>query len=125
MPLLHALLIIHLSSALVNVLDCLWDLLLNSTHCIPQRFLIKRNTAKYLGNRRLYIDALQYVASSDLTCNKTENTMSAFCTVSMMLCYVIVKTVVSIDRIRMLKTDCSGETRLAPHVPSSLSWKAL
>ena len=44
--------------------------------------------------------------------------------VSMMLCYVTVKTVVSIDRIRMLRTDCSGETRLAPHVPSSLSWKA-
>ena len=44
--------------------------------------------------------------------------------VSMMLCYVTVKTVISIDRIRMLKTDCSGETRLAPHVPSSLSWKA-
>ena len=43
---------------------------------------------------------------------------------AMMLCYVTVKTVVSIDRIRMLKTDCSGETRRAPHVPSSLSWKA-
>ena len=35
-----------------------------------------------------------------------------------------IDTVVSIDCIRMLKTDCSGETRLAPHVPSSLSWKA-
>ena len=37
--------------------------------------------------------------------------------------YVTVKTVVSIDRIRMLRTDGSGETRLALHVPSSLSWK--
>ena len=44
--------------------------------------------------------------------------------VSMMLCYVTVKTVVSIDHIRMLRTDCSGETRLALHTPSSLSWKA-
>ena len=36
----------------------------------------------------------------------------------------LVKTVVSMDRIRMLRTNCSGETRLAPHIPSSLSWKA-
>ena len=38
--------------------------------------------------------------------------------VLMMLCYVTVKTVLSIDRIRMLKTDCSGETRFALHIPS-------
>ena len=31
---------------------------------------------------------------------------------------------VSCIPLRMLKTDCSGETRLAPIVPSSLSWKA-
>ena len=39
--------------------------------------------------------------------------------VSMMLRCVIVKTVASIDPIGMLRTDCSGETRLALHVPSS------
>ena len=44
--------------------------------------------------------------------------------VSMILCYVTLKTVVSIDRTRMLRTDCSGETILALHIPSSLSWKA-
>ena len=44
--------------------------------------------------------------------------------VSMMLRYVTIKTVVPIDLIRMLRTDCSAETRLALHVPSSLSWKA-
>ena len=30
-----------------------------------------------------------------------------------------VKTVASIDPLGMLRTDCSGETRLALHVPSS------
>ena len=39
--------------------------------------------------------------------------------VSMMLRYVTVKTVVSIDLTGMLRTDCSGQTRLALHVPSS------
>ena len=32
---------------------------------------------------------------------------------------MIVKAVELVDLIEMRKTDCSGETRLAPHVPSS------
>ena len=39
--------------------------------------------------------------------------------VSMMLHYVCVNTVVPIDLIGMLRTDCSGETRLALHASSS------
>ena len=31
----------------------------------------------------------------------------------------IVKTVELVDRIEMRKTDCFGEARLVPHVPSS------
>ncbi len=38
---------------------------------------------------------------------------------SMMLHYVIVKTVVLVGLIGMHKTGCSGETRLVLHVPSS------
>ena len=75
--------------------------------------------------------AARQIASSSSTikhacclCAAWYTHLDALGLVSMMLCYVTVKTVVSIDRIRMLKTDCSGETRLAPHVPSSLSWKA-
>ena len=37
----------------------------------------------------------------------------------MMLRCVIVKTVELVDLIEMRKTDCAGETRLVPHVPSS------
>ena len=37
----------------------------------------------------------------------------------MMLRCVIVKTVELVDLIEMRKTDCVGETRLVPHVPSS------
>ncbi len=40
---------------------------------------------------------------------------------SMMLCYVIGKIVASIDFIRMHRTNCSGKTRIAWHVPGS-SW---
>ena len=39
--------------------------------------------------------------------------------VSMMLCYVIVMSVTSTDHLGMLRIDCSGNTRLALHVPSS------
>ena len=38
---------------------------------------------------------------------------------SMMLLCMIVKPVGLVDRIRMLRTDCFGKTRLVPHVPSS------
>jgi len=38
---------------------------------------------------------------------------------TMMLHYVIVKTVVFVGLIGMHKTGCSGETKLALHVPSS------
>jgi hypothetical protein len=39
--------------------------------------------------------------------------------VSMMLHYVIVKTVILVALSGMRKTGCSGETRLVLHVPSS------
>ncbi len=39
--------------------------------------------------------------------------------VSMMLHYVIVKTVELVGLVRMHKTGCSGETRLVLHVPSA------
>ncbi len=39
--------------------------------------------------------------------------------VSMMVLYMTVKNIVSIDMMRTLRTDCSGETRLALQVPSS------
>jgi len=40
--------------------------------------------------------------------------------VSMMLHYVMVETVILVGRTGMHRTGCSGETRLAWHVPSSL-----
>ena len=45
--------------------------------------------------------------------------LAALGLVSMMLHYVIVKTVVQVGLIEMHKTCCSGETRLVLHVPSS------
>ena len=46
--------------------------------------------------------------------------LAALGLVSMMLHYVIVKTVVLVGlSSRMHKTGCSGETRLVLHVPSS------
>ena len=45
--------------------------------------------------------------------------LAALGLVSMMLHYVIVKTVVLVGLIGMHKTGCSGETRLVLHVPSS------
>ncbi len=39
--------------------------------------------------------------------------------VSMMLCYVIVKTVVLVGLMGLLETGCSEETRLVLHVLSS------
>ena len=45
--------------------------------------------------------------------------LAALGLVSMMLHYVIVKTVVQVGLIEMHKTGCSGETRLVLHVPSS------
>ena len=39
--------------------------------------------------------------------------------VSMLLCYVTVKNVVSVELEGMLRADCSAETRLALHVPRS------
>ena len=45
--------------------------------------------------------------------------------VSMMLCYVIVNNATSTDHLRMLRTDCSGKTRLALHVPSSLELESV
>ena len=45
--------------------------------------------------------------------------LAALGLVSMMLHYVIVKTVVLISLIGMPKTSCSGETQLVLHVPSS------
>ena len=47
------------------------------------------------------------------------STMVALGPVSMMLRCVTVKIAASIDRIGMLRTDCSGETRLALNVPNS------
>ncbi len=47
--------------------------------------------------------------------------LAALGLVSMMLHYVIVKTVVLVGLTGMHKTGCSGETRLGLHVPS---WKA-
>ena len=40
--------------------------------------------------------------------------------VSMMLLYMTIKAVASVDHVEMLRTDCSGETRLALHMPDSL-----
>jgi len=45
--------------------------------------------------------------------------LAALGLVSMMLHYVIVKTVILVGLIGMHKTGCSGETRLVLHVPSS------
>ena len=45
--------------------------------------------------------------------------LAALGLVSMMLPCVIVKTVDFVDLIEMCKTDCFGETRLVPHIPSS------
>jgi len=45
--------------------------------------------------------------------------LAALGLVSMMLHYVIVKTVVLVGLTGMHKTGCSGETRLVLHVPSS------
>ena len=45
--------------------------------------------------------------------------LAALGLVSMMLHCVIVKNVDLVDLIGMHKTDCSGETRLVLHVPSS------
>ena len=39
--------------------------------------------------------------------------------VSMMLLCMVVKLIELVDRIKMHKTDCFGETRLVSHVPSS------
>ena len=39
--------------------------------------------------------------------------------VSMMLLYMTIKSVASVDRVEMLRTDCSGETRLPLHIPDS------
>ena len=47
--------------------------------------------------------------------------LAALGLVSMMLHYVIVKTVVLVGLMGMHKTGCSGATRLVLHVPSS-SW---
>jgi len=45
--------------------------------------------------------------------------MAALGLVSMMLHYVIVKTIVLVGLIGMHKTGCSGETRLVLHIPRS------
>ena len=45
--------------------------------------------------------------------------LAAIGLVSMMLHYMIIKTVVSVGLTRMHKTGCSGEIRLVLHVPSS------
>ena len=45
--------------------------------------------------------------------------LAALGLISMMLHYVIAKSVVSVGLIGNYKTGCSGETRLVLHVPSS------
>ncbi len=72
---------------------------------------------------------VQFVVLNKLNCSKVPHSGYMWCIegTHMKSCGVLpswvrcmtVKTVASIDLIGMLRTDCSGETRLALHVPSS------